>query len=102
MLNHYIEDISLKGNEYRCIVPIKTYDFLKKTKMDLKFLCLLILGKNCKFFDRSNLKNFTTIDDYHHILEIPVNKYEKIEIPVYTLFVNNCECFTFQMVEENQ
>lgn len=99
-LDNNISTIEYKEKSYKCIIPNTIYDLFKNNNTNVKFLCMLILNKKCKFFDKSKVGNSNNIEDYYHILEVPVNKYEKIELPVYTLFVNGFECFTFQIPKE--
>lgn len=99
-LNHNISTIEYKQKEYKCVIPNEIYDMFKVNKTNVKFLCMLILNKKCKFFDRNNVNKLVSIDDYYHVLEIPVNKFEKMDISVYTLFVDGFECFTFQVSKE--
>ena len=101
-LNHQIKSVNIHGKEYKCVIPNQVNDLFKKSKTDLKFLCLLLLYKNCKFFNKDGNNKNALVTDYCHILEIPVNKFEKIEISVYTLSVMNENCFTFQSTIDSE
>jgi hypothetical protein len=99
-LNCYIKTVEIDKKEYTCIIPHKIKNLLnklfRKNKISLKFLCFMLLQKKCKFFDKNEDNKNSLASDYVHSIEVPVNKFEKVEIYIYSLFVQNKNCFTFQ------
>lgn len=96
-LDHHVSDIEIKGKNYKYVIPNSLKKIFKKNKTSINFVCLLILHKNCKFYNKDHKDYGVNLEDYMHIIEVPVNKFEKIEINVYTLQVMNNECFTFEL-----
>lgn len=98
--DHNISNFKIKGLNYACVIPNQIHEIFKKNKTNIEFLCMLILNKKCKFYDKGKSYASQNVNDFYHILEVPVNKFEKIDIPVYTLYVNGLNCFTFQIPKE--
>lgn len=99
-LDHHISDIEIKGKNYKCVIPNSLKKIFKKNKTSVHFICLSVLYRKCKFYNKDYKDYAINLEDYVHTFEVPVNKFEKIEFNVYTLQVMENECFTFQIPKE--
>lgn len=99
-LNYNISSIKILGENYNCVIQSDLFDMFRTKNIDYKLLCFLILEKKCKFYNDNNFNEADKLEEFRHVVEIPVNNFEKIEIIVYTILVNQINCFNFQTIKD--